>query len=355
MESHACPTISVVVPCRNERAYIASCVRSILQQENVAGGFEVVIADGMSDDGTREILSELAATDPRVRIIDNFDRFTSCALNLAIRHSRGRFIARMDAHNVYASDYLRSCLETIEQSGADNVGGGWVCRGDSWLQKAIAVAHHSAFCVGGARCRNPAHEGPIDTVFGGFYRAEVFEKIGLFDESLVRNQDDEFNLRLIRAGGTIWQSPRIKSWYYPRSSLSALFRQYLQYGYWKAKVIQKHRVPASIRHLVPGAFAVCLLVLPLVALFAPAALWLWIAILVLYGVCSLIAAVPGARREHWTYIGLLPVVFGCYHFAYGFGFLLGIVDFVILRRRPAPVFVTLTRSSAAPPPRGYEA
>jgi glycosyltransferase involved in cell wall biosynthesis len=340
--------ISVIVPCRNERAHIAAALRSILNQEKVAGDFEVIVADGMSDDGTREILWNFARIDPRVKVIDNPERITSCALNAAIRHCRGRFIARMDAHNVYGSDYLRSCLETIQQTGADNVGGCWVSDGESWLQKAIAVAHHSAFCAGGAICRNAAHDGPTDTVFGGFYRAEVFGKIGLFDESLVRNQDDELNLRLVRAGGRIWQSPRIKSRYYPRSSLWALFRQYLQYGYWKVKVIQKHRLPASVRHLVPGAFAAALLGLPPLALVYPPALWLWLAILGLYLICSLVAAALGARGKDWTYIGILPVVFACYHLAYGFGFLLGIIDSVILRRGPAAAFVKLTRSPVTP-------
>jgi glycosyltransferase involved in cell wall biosynthesis len=340
--------VSVVMPCRNEGAHIAACIRSVLQQEPVSGGFEVIVADGMSDDGTREILREFARVEPRLKLIDNPERITSCALNAAIREARGRFIARMDAHNVYAPDYLRSCLETIDQTGADNVGGGWVCQGESWLQKAIALAHHSAFCAGPARCRNAAHEGLTDTVFGGFYRAEVFHRIGLFDESLVRNQDDELNLRLVRAGGRIWQSPRIKSWYYPRSSLSALFRQYLQYGYWKTRVIQKHRLPASIRHLVPGAFVAVLLGLPPLSLAYPPALWLWIGILSLYVFCSLFAAALSARGNDWTSVGVLPVVFACYHFAYGFGFLLGLVDFVVLNRKPALAFVKLTRSSASP-------
>jgi glycosyltransferase involved in cell wall biosynthesis len=347
MENNFLPAISVVMPCRNERAHIAACVRSILRQENVPGGFEVLVVDGMSDDGTREILSEFAAMDDRLKLIDNPQRITSCAFNAGIRHARGRFIALLGAHNVYAADYLRSCLAVTEGTGADNVGGSMICRGESWLQKAIAASHHSGFSAGGARWHDFAYEGPADTVFGGFYRAEVFAKIGVFDETLVRNQDDELNLRLTRAGGRIWQSPLIKSWYYPRSSLSALFRQYLQYGYWKVKVIQKHHLPASIRHLVPGAFAASLLGLPLLAVIFPVALWLWLAILGLYLCSSLVAAALVARAQHWSYIAVLPAIFACYHFAYGLGFLLGIVDFVALRRGPAALFVSLTRTPAS--------
>jgi glycosyltransferase involved in cell wall biosynthesis len=338
--------VSVVMPCRNEREHIAACIQSILQQENVAGGFEVLVVDGMSDDGTREILKESARLDARLKVIDNPQRITACAFNAGIRHARGRFVALLGAHNVYARDYLRSCLEVIEQTGVDNVGGSMICRGESWLQQAIAISHHSPFCAGGARWHNSSYEGPADTVFGGFYRAEVFTQIGLFDESLVRNQDDEFNLRLTRAGGRIWQSPRIKSWYYPRSSLPALFRQYLQYGYWKVKVVQKHQLPASIRHLVPGGFAAALIALPLLALIHPAALWLWLALAGLYLCASLVAATHAALGKSWSHIMILPATFACYHFGYGFGFLLGILDFVILRRGPTPLFVALTRAPA---------
>jgi hypothetical protein len=223
-----------------------------------------------------------------------------------------------------------------------------VCRGHSWVQEAIAVSHHSAFSAGGARWHDPEYEGPADTVFGGFYRAEVFKKIGLFDEALVRNQDDEFNLRLTRCGGRIWQSPVIRSWYYPRSSLSGLFRQYLQYGYWKVKVIQKHQLPASVRHLVPGAFAAALLLLPLLALFYAPAWWLWLAMVALYAGCSLLAAAfSAAGRQRWL-IAVLPGIFACYHLGYGLGFLIGIIDFLLLRRGPAALFMGLTRPTAAP-------
>jgi GT2 family glycosyltransferase len=216
------------------------------------------------------------------------------------------------------------------------------------LQKAIAIAHHSRFSVGGARWHDVDYEGPADTVFGGFYRREVFQQIGLFDETLVRNQDDEFNLRLTRAGGRIWQSPRIKSWYHPRASLAALFRQYMQYGYWKIRVVQKHGKPASVRHLVPGSFVFCLLSLPLIAVFSPLALWVWTGMVVQYAGCNLFASTATAARQGWKFLPVLPAVFACYHFGYGFGFLYGLIDFVVLRRSPSTVFSNLTRSSPSP-------
>src|SRR5712671_5833877 len=240
--------VSAVVPCRNERNYIETCVRSILAQNPL----EVIVADGMSNDGTREILKGI--TDPRLRIVDNPKQITPAGMNAGIRAARGELVAIMGAHQRYAPDYLRRSAEALERTGADNVGGAMFCETDTWLQRAIAAAHHSPFSVGGARWHNPNYEGPADTVFGGVYRREVFARIGLFDEQLARNQDDELNFRLIRAGGKIWQSPAIRSWYRPRGSLVALFRQYRQYGYWKVRVIQKHRMPASWRHLVPASF-----------------------------------------------------------------------------------------------------
>lgn len=341
------PAVSAVIPCRNEREHIEDCLESVLAQEPVPGGFEIVVADGMSDDGTREVLSRYAEKDARLRVIDNPERIVSAAMNAGILSARGRFIALMGAHNRYAPDYLRACLQVSEETGADNVGGSMVCEGNSWLQRAIAIAHHSPFSAGGARWHNPYYEGPADTVFGGFYRREVFERVGMFDETLVRNQDDEFNLRLTRAGGTIWHSPRIKSWYRPRASLKALFFQYLQYGYWKVRVIQKHRLPASVRHLVPGGFVACVLALAFGAPFFPAARWLSGAVLGAYASANFAVSLLTAARRGWEFLPALPLVFACYHFGYGIGFLRGVLDFIVLGRAPSFTFTRLTRSSAS--------
>jgi succinoglycan biosynthesis protein ExoA len=343
--------VSVVVPCRNEKDHIEAVIRSILDQEPPPGGFEVIVADGMSDDGTREILERLSQFDERVIIVDNPNRTTPHGMNTGIHRARGEYVAIMGAHNHYAPDYLRSSLEVLKETKADNVGGSMMCLGESWLQRAIAIAHHSPFSAGGARWHDADYEGPADTVFGGFYRREVFEHVGLFDETLVRNQDDEFNLRLTRAGGKIWHSPRIKSWYHPRASLAVLFRQYMQYGYWKVRVVQKHGKPASLRHLVPGSFVFCLIVLPLVAVIYAVALWVWLGMISLYICCNLIASLQTSARNGWSYLPILPPVFACYHLGYGMGFLKGVVDFIILRRVPSDYFTQVTRSSARSLPR----
>lgn len=338
-------TVSVIVPCRNEKDDIETCVRSILAQVPPPEGFEVIVADGMSDDGTRDILNRLAHEDSRLRVVDNPHRIIPTGLNLAIHVAQGRIIIRMDAHTRYAPDYLLQCLAVLHETGADNVGGPARTESIGYIQSAISAAYHSPFAVGGSRFHNTGYEGHVDTVTYGCWRREIFDRIGLFDEELVVNEDDEFNLRLLRAGGKIWQSPRIKSWYRPRQSLGTLFRQYMQYGYWKVRILQKHKKPASVRHLIPGCFLFLLVLLPLLYLWWPLAGWGWLGLVGMYSLCITLASLINARGRRWTLLPVLPLVFACYHLAYGYGFLRGMWDFVILRRGPSRVYTELTRPS----------
>ena len=340
------PAVSVIVPCRNERDQIESALKSILTQETPPGGFEIIVADGMSDDGTREILARLAAEDSRLRIIDNPERIIPTGLNSAIRAAQGRIIIRMDAHTEYAPDYVQQCVAVLHETGADNVGGPWIARGKGFVGRATAAAFQSGFAVGGALGHQLSYEGALDTVYLGCWPVEVFERIELFDEEFVRSEDDEFNLRLTRSGGKIWQSPRIKSWYHPRESLLSLFQQQMQYGYWKVRVIQKHKIPASVRHLVPACFVFSLILLALASLWWPLAAWSWLVLVGTYATCNVAASFLTAARAGWKLFPLLPLVFACYHFAYGYGFLRGICDFIIFRRGPSSTYTELTRISA---------
>lgn len=342
--SNRSPLVSIILPCRNEKSNIASCIDSILRQEALPGGFEVIIADGMSDDSTREILQQLAKKERRLRIVDNPARIVATGLNVALKIANGEIIIRMDAHTEYAPDYVKQCVAVLNETCADNVGGPWVAKGDGFLGRAIAAAFQTRFAVGGSRGHDPSYEGVVDTVYLGCWSRDVFDKIGLFDEELVRNQDDEFNLRLTRADGKIWQSPRIRSWYKPRGSLRDLFRQYMQYGYWKVRVIQKHTLPASIRHLIPGTFVFLIAVLFLLSFWLPLAAWCWFGLAGAYLLCDFAASFVTAARNGWKLILVLPFVFADYHFAYGFGFLRGILDFVILRRGQSAAYVKLTRT-----------
>src|SRR6266508_572896 len=190
------PAVSIVIPCRNEKDHIEACVWSILAQEPPPGGFEIIVADGMSDDGTRDVLMRLVKEDARLRIVDNPGRIVSTGLNAAIRAAQGRIIIRIDAHTEYAPDYVCQCLGVLQETGADNVGGPWVAKGTGGVSRAIAAAFQSPCSAGGARGHDPGYEGAIDTVSVGCWPRAVFDRIGLLDEAPVRNQDDEFNLRL---------------------------------------------------------------------------------------------------------------------------------------------------------------
>lgn len=343
--SNSNPLVSIVLPCRNEQGYIQACLESALNQDPPEGGFEILVADGMSTDGTRQYLQQMAKHHAQVRFLDNPGRIVSTGLNAAIQAARGEVIVRMDAHTVYAPDYLWQCLAVLNETGADNAGGPMQTTATTFMERAIQAVFHSAIAVGGARSHQPDYEGYVDTVIYGCWRKDVFRRIGYFDEDLVRNQDDEFNLRLTRSGGKIYQSPRIRSWYHVRGSLAAVFRQYMQYGYWKALVIRKHRMPASFRHVVPGSFVASLCLLTAIGLFWSPALWGGIGLGLFYCVAALMLSLFVAARTQWALLPVLPIVVGCFHLGYGYGFLRGVLDLVLLQNAPGTQFVQLTRNA----------
>jgi glycosyltransferase involved in cell wall biosynthesis len=313
--------ISVIIPCRNEKGDIAGFLASVLKQELDPGcEMEILVADGMSDDGTREVLRQCD-----VRLIDNPGRIVSTGLNSAIEASTGDVIIRMDAHTTYAPDYIRESVRALERSGADNAGGPWVARGRGWIGKAITAAFQSRFCAGGGRAHDPNYEGEVDTVYLGCWRREAFGKFGMFDPQLVRNQDDEFNFRLRRRGGRIWQSPHIKSLYAPRESITALFRQYMQYGFWKVAVIRKHRGIAAWRHLIPALFVLSMIAGAVLAIPFHAIAAALGAELAIYAILCIAASLQFAKSLEWRSLLILPFVMAVYHVAYGLGFLAGIL------------------------------
>jgi glycosyltransferase involved in cell wall biosynthesis len=338
--------VSVIVPCRNEFDHVDRFLDCLFRQKlPTRTGLEVLLADGSSDDGTRERIERRRHVNPRLRIIDNPRKIVSAGLNAAIREARGEVIVRMDVHTLYARDYIAECLRALQQSGADNVGGPWIAAGSTYLSKAISLAFASRFVSGGGRAHDPAYEGCLDTVYLGCWRREAFDKYGLFDEELVRSQDNELNLRIQRGGGKIWQTPRIRSRYTPRRSLRQLFGQYVQYGYWKVCVIRKHKIPASPRQLVPGGFVASLLLLAAASPFSDRAWQLLLGLAVFYIATSLTFSVAlcgnAARRR---YLPVMPAVFAAYHFGFGYGFLQGVADFIVLRKPAGGRFTALTRA-----------
>jgi glycosyltransferase involved in cell wall biosynthesis len=337
---------SAIVPCRNERGHIeAFCTSALAQQLPPGWQLELVIADGLSDDGTRAVLDALALRDPRLAVIDNPRRIVSAGLNLALSRARGEVIVRMDVHTDYAPDYVAQCLAALAESGADNVGGPWRAEalpGAGAMQQAVAAAFQSRWVAGGARSRDLGYSGWVDTVYLGCWPRASFERYSGFDENLVRNQDDEHNLRIVKGGGRIWQSARVRSVYRPRAALGQVFRQYLQYGYWKPFVMKKHGQPASLRHLVPAIFVALLAMTTLLALLgtgSPLA-----ALIALYGAAVAIMTAGVALQLRPSIAALLrvPAVIAAYHVGYGIGSIVGAWD-AVRHGRGRERFAALTR------------
>ncbi len=338
-------TVSVIIPCRNESGHVRAFLDSLMAQRTPGLDVEFIIADGCSDDGTREILAAYSAAHPQVRVIDNPGRIVSTGLNAAIRASSGEIVIRMDAHTEFHPDYIATCVETLERTGAENVGGPARTKADTFMSRAVAAAYHSRFSTGGARFHDPDFEGFVDTVTYGCWRRETLVRLGYFDEALVRNQDDELNYRLVLTGGRIYQSPRIVSWYRPRGSLRTLFLQYFQYGFWKVAVIRKHHMPASWRHLAPCLFSILMLVLLLTAVagllmgrggVALAAAALMAGTLGCYLAAAAAFSLQAAARAGFDLLPVLPLVFGTYHLSYASGFLAGLA----LRPKPSSGHMT---------------
>jgi succinoglycan biosynthesis protein ExoA len=323
------PSVSVIVPVRNEAGFIETCVRALLDQVDVPSHYEVLVVDGMSDDGTKALLERLAAKDSRLRILDNPARIVSTALNIGIAASTGEIIIRVDGHTKVASDYVRANLSLLaEHPEAWSVGGPIAHRGKSRLSRAIAAAMSSPVGVGGARHRFESFEGYAEGTAFPAFRRWVFDKIGMFDEHLVRNQDDELNFRITRAGGRIFISPRVKHDYFVRGSYRALFSQYTQYAYWKVEVMRKHGRVIAPRHVVPGVFIIALPFCAGATLLLPFPISLVPSVpLAVYGGLLAWLALATAVTERDLRVGVgAAAAAATMHVGYGLGTLAGVVS-----------------------------
>ncbi|MGH7528934.1 MAG: glycosyltransferase family 2 protein, partial [Gemmatimonadales bacterium] len=268
------PRVSVILPCRNEARYIAACLDSILAAAYPLTQLEVLVVDGLSDDGTRDIVARYAAAYAQIRLLDNPGRIVPTALNIGIGAASGAVIARMDAHVVYPPDYLPRLVRALTESGVDNVGGCIVTlpADRTAAAQAIAIALSHPFGVGRSPFRVGARSARlVDTVPFGCYRRDVFARVGLFDEELVRNQDDEFNHRLVSRGGRVLLVPDVVSYYYARGSFAQVARMFYQYGAFKPLAARKVGRFMTLRQLVPAAFVSALGGTGLVALLWPPA------------------------------------------------------------------------------------
>ncbi len=330
------PFVSIAIPCRNEASYIADCLASILAGDYPRDRLEILVADGRSDDGTREILSRYAAEHPCITVLDNYQLSTPAALNLAIRSASGSVVIRMDAHVLYPPDYVCRLVEALEETGADNVGGvlETVPADDTPTARAIALGLSHPFGVGNSLFRTGTRQRrEVDTVPFGCYRREIFDRIGMFDEDLVRNQDDEFNFRLIARGGRVLLLPEVTCRYFARRSFRQVARMYYQYGYFKPLVGRKVGRVMTVRQLVPSILIAALLSSAALSVSVPGAAVAFVSIVTIYVGCVLACSAAAARAD--LRCGLaLAVVFPILHFSYGFGFIRGIYDHLIARSLP---------------------
>ena len=334
MPEQAPPFVSVIIPIRNEADFIERAIRSILDNDYAADKMEIIVVDGMSDDGTTETVAKLSQADSRVRMLDNPKRIVPAAMNIGIKAARGDLFIRVDGHAEIPADFVTKSVECLrEHPDAWVVGGHIETVADDYTGRAIASAMRSPVGVGNSRFRLGDYEGWVDTLAFGTHHKWIVEKIGYFDEELVRNQDDEFNLRITLAGGKIWMSRSIQSTYFSRGSLRKLWRQYFQYGFWRIRTLQKHKRPAAFRQLVP-----LLLVLSMLLLVLAGLLWrgLWILLAVEAGLYLLglaAGALDVGRRSGWRFAPIAPLVLVILHFAYGLGSLWGGIRFCVLKGR----------------------
>ena len=311
------PFVSVLIPVRNEERYIERCLYAVASQDYARARFEVLVIDGMSTDDTLRIVSRFAAESTiDLRLLRNPAQKTASAMNIGLAVARGEVIVRVDGHAAIAPDFLRRSVDALYASDADCAGGVIESEGDTYVGHAVSAAMSSRFGVGGTAFRTGG-SGYVDTVAFGAYRREVFDRIGVFAEDIDKGEDDEFNYRLLDAGGRIFLDPAIRARYTVRGSLMDLWRQYFSYGRAKVEVLRRHPRQARARQLLPAALVAAILLSALIARAVCKPL------LAVYGVYLACASVVLAARRSWSILPALPAVFACLHLSYGLGFLDG--------------------------------
>jgi len=324
------PKVSVIVPCFNEADTIEGLLDALYRQVGIAHLPQILVVDGGSSDGTRDMVKDYAAKHPGLdlRLVDNPKRTIPTALNLGLEVSEGDILIRLDAHSAPAPDYIARCLDVLAQTGAANVGGVWRIQpgADSWQARSIAAAAAHPFGAGDARYRISGGAGPVETVPFGAFRRSWLEQVGPFDERLQSNEDYEMNVRLRQAGGLVWFDPSIVSTYYARSTFGALARQYARYGYWKARMLLRYPGTLRWRQALPPLFVSSSLVLALLSLSSIVAARLLAVEWSVYGLALVGAGLQSAiaRRRAGLLLGL-PLALAIMHLAWGAAFWAGLV------------------------------
>lgn len=335
------PMVTIVMPVLNEADYIERCLQAIYAQDYPFDKLEIIVADGMSTDQTRQIIQRFVTPQcqdgisgaanidrPTLYLIDNHKKIVSTGLNKAIQKARGEIIVRVDGHTLIESDYVRQCVEALARTGSDGVGGPMVSVGEGFIAEAIALATATKFAIGNTTYRTSRYfkERHAETTHLGAYKKDTLFAVGLFNENFVRHQDYELDYRIKQNGGAIFLCPEIRSRYFVRGSLLKLFRQYLQYGFWKGKMMRNRPQSTKLRHLVPPMFVLMIVLTMFSALtldeIGP------IAFLILMGaylVFILLGAIFTCRGSRIKYFPVIPFVFAVVHLSWGTGVWLGVL------------------------------
>jgi succinoglycan biosynthesis protein ExoA len=318
------PRVTIAMPAYNEARYIEACIASVQAQDYPRELIEILVADGRSTDRTRDILAQLAAADPRIRMIDNPARLQAAGLGLLVKQAAGDIFVRMDVHCEYAPDYVRKCVEALERTGADNVGGAQRAKAKTFFQRALCAALASPLGVGGAKYRSAEAEGFVDTVFLGAFRRRVFETVGLWDPGAITNEDAELNQRILDSGGQIYLSREIVVHYFPRDSFRTLAKQYYKYGRGRARTLLKLGSFPNLRPVAPFAMVVgatALVVVPPLWPIAPLAF-------AAYALASGAEAVRLGGALGPAAIPMVWAMFPVLHASHGVGFAAGLLQYL---------------------------
>ena len=318
------PRVTIAMPAYNEEHYIEACIASVQAQDYPRDLIEILVADGRSTDQTRDILARLAAADPRIHMIDNPARLQAAGLGLLVKQATGDIFVRMDVHCEYAPDYVRRCVETLERTGADNVGGAQRAKARTFFQRALCAALTSPLGVGGAKYRSAEAEGFVDTVFLGAFRRRVFETVGIWDPGAITNEDAELNQRILDSGGQIYLSRDIVVHYFPRDSWKTLATQYYKYGRGRARTLIKLGRFPNLRPVAPFAMVVgatALIALPPLWPLAPLAF-------ATYALATGAEAVRVGSAVGPRAIPMVWAMFPVLHASHGVGFAAGLLQYL---------------------------
>ena len=318
--------VSIIIPCYNEQRTIKPLLDGLLDQSFPAENMEVVIADGGSNDGTQAAIAEWQAAHPELQVvlIEEHTHSIPAALNSAIKASHGEFIVRLDAHSKPQNEYVARSVAALENGLGQNVGGVWDIQpgSENWIGRSIAAAAGHPIGVGDARYRFTDQAGIVDTVPFGAFRRDLIDRIGFYDETLLANEDYEFNVRVRESGGKVWLDPQIRSAYFARQSLKTLARQYWRYGYWKRQMLRRYPQTLRWRQALPPVFVFGVGVLLLMSPFFWLARWVLAAVLGLYLVVLLAAGIQLAiKNKDAAQVAGVPLAIATMHFCWGAGFI----------------------------------